>query len=87
MGQGHLAQITADVKVAFLAESGFTKGQRCPHQAGAGGSWALPLSGGERPGLTREVEAQAEATATVSPPPWTPVPGPGWAVLKGKAVA
>lgn len=46
--------------MAFLAESGFTKGQRCPHQAGAGGSWALPLSGGERPGLTREAEAQAE---------------------------
>lgn len=35
---------------SFLAESGFTKGRRCPHQAGAGG-WALPLRR-ERPGLT-----------------------------------
>lgn len=46
-GTGALAQITADLKVAFLAESGFTKGRRCPHQAGAGGSWALPLRRGK----------------------------------------
>lgn len=58
-------------------------------QAGAGGSLVVPLSGGERPGLTWETETLTEAIPgqQLFLPPWTQVPGAGRAGLKGKAGA
>lgn len=58
-----------------------------PQQAEAGGSLVVPLSGGQRPGLTRETEMPTEQSQASRPfpPPWTQVPGTGRADLKGKA--
>lgn len=60
-----------------------------PQQAEAGGSLVVPLSGGQRPGLTRETEMPTEQpqASRPFPPPWTQVPGTGRAGLKGKAGA
>lgn len=50
-----------------------------PQQAEAGGSPVVPLSGGERPGLTRETEMPTEQSqaSRIFPPPWTQIPGTG----------
>lgn len=60
-----------------------------PQQAEAGGSLVVPLSGGQRPGLTRETEMPTEQSQASRPfpPPWTQVPGTGRPGLKGKAGA
>lgn len=81
--------MTAELRCLLWLSHGSLRTRVTPQQAEAGGSLVVPLSGGQRPGLTRETETPTEQSQASRPsrPPWTPVPGTGRSGLKGKAGA